>query len=132
MIKKTIEYTDLNGNTRKDDFYFHINKGEMAEMAAQKNGEYGNYLAKIAENNNITELMEVFKELILKSYGVRSEDGLTFEKEDDNGNPLWKKFYRSEAYGELLMELIGDSDKAAAFVNGVIPKISQSPVNINK
>ena len=38
MFKKTITYTDFNGNERTEDFYFHLSKAELAEMDLSKAG----------------------------------------------------------------------------------------------
>ena len=32
MLKKTITYTDYNGMTRTEDFYFNLSMAEVAEM----------------------------------------------------------------------------------------------------
>ena len=36
MLKKTIKYTDYNGQQREEDFYFNLNKAELAEMEMSK------------------------------------------------------------------------------------------------
>ena len=32
MLKKTITYTDYNGNSRTEDFYFNLTKTELMKM----------------------------------------------------------------------------------------------------
>ena len=32
MLKKTISYTDYDGNQRTEDFYFNLSKAEITEM----------------------------------------------------------------------------------------------------
>ena len=32
MLVKRIKYTDYNGSTREEDFYFNLNKGEIFNM----------------------------------------------------------------------------------------------------
>lgn len=32
MLKKTISYTDYDGNERTEDFYFNLSKAEIIEM----------------------------------------------------------------------------------------------------
>ena len=34
MLKKTITYTDYNGTTRKEDFYFNLTQAEVTELEA--------------------------------------------------------------------------------------------------
>ena len=60
--------------------------------------------------------------LILKSYGEKSLDGKSFIKVDSEGRPLSIAFSQTAAYDALFMELATDADKAAAFVNGILPK----------
>lgn len=118
MIKKTISYTDFDGNQKAEDFYFNLTKAELfkLEVTAEGNSLH-EYLQKVVEANSGKKIIEVF-ELILKSaYGVRSEDGKRFMKSDQ----LFKEFQETEAYSEFFIELVTDADKAAKFVNGLIP-----------
>jgi hypothetical protein len=38
MIKKTIKFTDYDGNERSDDYYFNFTKAEVVEMEASETG----------------------------------------------------------------------------------------------
>ena len=38
MLKKTITYTDYNGNERTEDFYFNLTKAEVVEMEMSTSG----------------------------------------------------------------------------------------------
>ena len=59
----------------------------------------------------------MFKDLVLRAYGVKSDDGRRFIKSEE----LKNDFAQTEAYSILFMELATDSDKAAEFVNGIVP-----------
>lgn len=118
MIKKTITYTDYNGNKRTEDFWFNLNKAELAMMENSKLGGLQNYLTRIVNEQNNVKIVDMFQELILKSYGEKSDDGKYFRKSEE----LSTAFSQTEAYSELYMELATNSDAAAAFVNGIIPK----------
>lgn len=61
-------------------------------------------------------IIKIFEDLILKSYGKKSQDGRRFMKSEE----ISRDFMETEAYDQLFMELITDPKKAAAFVNGVI------------
>lgn len=50
-------------------------------------------------------------------YGEKSPDGKRFVKSEE----LSTAFSQTEAYSQLYMELATDADKAAEFINGVIP-----------
>lgn len=137
MFKKTITYTDYNGNERTEDFYFNLSKAELTEMEMSTSGGLTKTIERIISEKDTPSIIKIFKDLILKSYGVKSLDGRLFEKIDANGNPLSRQFEQTEAYSVLFTELATDDVKAAEFVNGIIPadaakKIaeSQTPNNI--
>ena len=117
MLKKTIKYTDYNGVERTEDFYFNLNKAEIMEMQLTTVGGLDAYLKKIISAQDMPTLMRIFKDLILKSYGVKSDDGRRFIKNEK----LREEFEQTEAYSILYMELSTDAEAAAAFVNGIIP-----------
>lgn len=117
MLKKTIKYTDYNGVERTEDFYFNLNKAEIMEMQLTTVGGLDAYLKKIISAQDMPTLMRIFKDLVLKSYGVKSDDGRRFIKNDQ----LREEFEQTEAYSILYMELSTDAEEAAAFVNGIIP-----------
>ena len=63
-------------------------------------------------------IIDIFKKIILKAYGVKSPDGRRFIKNDEVRN----EFMQTEAYSILFMELATDAEAAAAFVNAIIPE----------
>ena len=105
MLKKTITYTDFNGEKRTEDLYFNLTKAELVEMELGIEGGFKEYCAKIAESKNVAEVMYFFKDIILNSYGVKSADGKYFIKFDENGRRLADKFVQSEAYSELFIQM---------------------------
>lgn len=118
MLKKTIKYTDYEGVEREEDFYFNLNKAEVMEMQLSTDGTLTKFIEKIIAEKRVPELVKIFKELILKSYGEKSLDGKRFIKNDR----ILEEFTQTEAYSNLFMELSTDADAAAAFINGIIPK----------
>lgn len=122
MYKKTIVYEDFNGVERKEDFYFNLTKAEIMQTTFGYAGDITEFLQKIIDTKDKPKLAEMFKELILKSYGEKSEDGKRFIKKDENGRPLSEKFEETIAFSDLYMELAVDDKAAAEFVNGIIPK----------
>lgn len=128
MLRKSIKYTDFNGNEREEDFYFDLSEAELTRMNFTTEGGLEPLLQRIIATQDLPRLWEYFEKIVQMSYGVKSLDGKYFEKDEKE----LKKFMSCPAYSNLIMELIGSSDKAAAFVNGVIPKSmsgSQQPVS---
>lgn len=117
MLKKDITYTDYNGNTVTESFYFHLNKAEIAEKELNTEGGYAAMLERIGKSKNGADIMRTFKEFILMSYGIKSEDGKHFRKSQE----IRDDFEHSEAYSELFMELCTDAQAAVNFLSGIFP-----------
>lgn len=117
MLKKTITYTDFDGNERKEDFLFNLTKAEVAEMQMSTEGGLVKMLEKIVATQDSKRIIEIFKDIILRSYGEKSPDGKRFIKTQE----LRDAFAQTEAYSELFMELAGNAEAASAFMNGIIP-----------
>lgn len=118
MLKKTIKYTDYNGLEREEDFYFNLTKAEIMEMEMGTVGGMSEMIQKIVSTQDAPAIIKIFKELVLKAYGEKSADGKRFIKSKE----IADAFAQTEAYSNLFMELATDSDAAAAFVNGIVPK----------
>jgi len=116
MLKKTIVYTDYEGNERTDDFYFNLNQPELLEMNVSEKGGLEKVIEKIIATDDFKKLVEIFKEIILKAYGEKSLDGRRFVKSKE----LSEQFSQTEAYSILFMELALNAESAAAFINGII------------
>ena len=117
MIKKTISYTDYDGNQRTDDYYFNMSKPELIEWQASETGGLDRKIERISKEQDVKKVIELMKEIIQMSYGVKSDDGKRFIKNQE----VLDEFMQSEAYSELFMELATDADKAAEFINGILP-----------
>jgi hypothetical protein len=128
MLKKTIKYVDYNGVERCEDFYFNLSKAEVTEMQVSEEGGYDQMLQRIVDAQDNKEIFKHFKAIILKAYGVKSQDGKRFIKSEE----LSEEFSQTEAFVELIMELASSETAAAEFVNGIIPKPTQQVTPLNK
>lgn len=117
MLKLTRTYTDYNDVERTEDFYFNFSKAELAEKHLSSQDGLGELLEKIVASQNHEEIVKTFKEIILKAYGKKSEDGKRFMKSEE----ISKEFEENPVYSDLFMELATDSDAAANFINGIVP-----------
>lgn len=118
MLTKTIKFEDWNGVEREEDFYFNLSESELMEMEMSTEGGFVNMMQKTVQKKDAPQLMAVFKKLILKSYGEKSDDGRRFIKSQE----LSEAFSQTPAYDHLFMELCTNADAASAFVNGIVPK----------
>ena len=125
MLKKTITYTDYDGLERTEEFRFNLTKAELMDMELTTVGTFSKLMQKIIDEKDMVRLAKYFKELILKSYGVKSDDGKRFIKSRE----LSEAFSQTEAYSELYMELLSNSEYAVKFIQQVMPKdLDQSEV----
>ena len=119
MLKKTITYVDYNDEERTEDFYFNLSKAELVDWEMSKHGGLSGSLKRIVASKDAPALNKAFKEVILKAYGEKSEDGKRFIKSEE----LSTAFYQTEAYSVLYMELIAnDGAGFVEFVEQIMPK----------
>lgn len=117
MLKKTIKYTDHDGNEIIEDFYFNLTKTDILQKQLKTPGGYGEKLAAMYKKKDIPAIMENMEEFIKDSYGIKSADGKHHYKTAE----AWNDFRSSPAFDELYFELMTDADKAAAFIKGIMP-----------
>ena len=116
MYKTEIEYTDYNGQPRKENFYFNLSKAELMEMELSTKAGVEEMIRMLIATNDNEKIVKIYKDLILKSYGIKSEDGRRFIKTPE----LREAFEQSEAYSEFFIRLISNTEEQTAFINGVI------------
>ena len=75
------------------------------------------YIQRIIAAKSQLELVKLFKDVVLKSYGKKSADGRLFMKND----AIRAEFEAHPAYSMIYMDLVTDEAKASAFVNGIMP-----------
>ena len=121
MLKKTIVYTDYDGNERTEDFWFNISKAELAELEYSVKGGLKKILEKAVQDQDGPKIISVFKEIVLKAYGEKSNDGRRFMKSEE----ISRNFSETEAYVNLFMELATDEKAATAFMEGILPKTDE-------
>ena len=118
MYKITETYTDYDDNQRTEDFYFNYSEAELADLQFSVSGGLAGMINKIIKTNDMPKLVELFRELIQKAYGEKSNDGRRFIKSPE----LTKEFTETVAYSQIYMRLATDSKAAQEFINKVVPK----------
>ena len=123
MLKKSITYTDYNGTTRTEDFYFNLNEFELTKFLASYTNESTNdptvVLNQLMASGSVEKVLNFIDDLILTAYGEKSADGRRFVKNADITN----SFTQTEAYSAMMVELLSDSTGEALkeFVQGMLP-----------
>lgn len=117
MIKKTIKYTDYNGVEKERDFLFHLKKSDLIDLQYKDSRGFLTYIQSVIDSKDESALWKAFRDIVLMSYGEKSEDGERFIRSEE----LSKQFEQTEAFSELIMELMSVEGAAADFVNGLMP-----------
>ena len=118
MYSRKVKYEDYDGNPREVECFFNLNKAELLELQMSWDGGLEKVLEKIVAEHDQKRMIEMFKMIMLKSYGQKSLDGNRFIKSQQ----LTEEFTQTEAYSELFMLFATDADVASEFINGIIPK----------
>ena len=122
MFKKTITYTDFNDIEHTEDFYFNLNKAEIALLEVSTPGGLKAYAENLIATRDVKRIAELFQELVTMSYGVKSPDGLRFIKSKE----MAEEFTQTNAYAELIAEIISDAEAGASFFNGLAESVTAS------
>lgn len=117
MLKKTVKFTDFNGDVQEETLYFNLSSPELIELEVSMPGGMKATMERIIEAKDAKALIVEFKRLILAAYGQKSEDGRSFVKTP----ALAEAFSQTAAYQALFMELATNEIAAAEFVTGVLP-----------
>lgn len=118
MFKRTIEYVDFNGTERKEDFYFHLSTPEVARIEIKAGRTLKDHISTLIANNDLKNLLDFLEEVILTSYGVKTADGRSFQKNKE----LRDEFENSQAYAEFFESLLTEEGLAQKFGEKVADK----------
>ncbi len=123
MLKKTVTYEDWNGETRTEDFYFNLTKTECLELefSLGPGKSLTDSFQTLVETKDMGTVISILKEIVLKAYGVKSDDGRRFMK----NNEVRTAFMENPAFDQIYMSLATDSEYAADFIAAIVP--SDSP-----
>lgn len=145
MYRKVITYTDFNGNPKTKPFYFNLTRPELMEMKRSPLEEMQAIIVRIrgmedpelelstVEKDEIQEKMgAILRDLVIQSYGIKSEDGERFSKRV--GNRMYgagEDFVESMAYDSLYMEMISNPKNLIDFVKMIIPEEARNNLTNN-
>lgn len=129
-----LTFEDFNGNTQTRDLHFHLSKTDLIKLAAAMDSDSRKDLAdrltqrakEDAKNGVTTDLSateivgiaDMLDIIIMAAYGIKSEDGMRFDKSDE----IREAFKASPMYSELFMSITQDQQSLNNFMNQVLPK----------
>lgn len=121
MLSKKITYTDYDGVQRTETFYFNLSRAELTELQLTYPGGYAEHIERVTDSQDRPAIIALFKDLIKRTYGEKSEDGRRLVKSPE----LSEAFMQTPAYDELFMEIASNSDFATEFVANVMPDFGE-------
>jgi len=130
MLKKTVTYEDFDGNTVTDEFEFNLTKTELTEMNLAQDGGLDKFIEKIVKEEDQKKIYDLFKGLVVKAYGKRSEDGKRFIKSEQ----MSEEFTQTAAFDAMMIEMLTSENAALAtdFIKGIIPRDIAAQVSQNQ
>lgn len=117
MLRKEIQYKDLEGNNVRGEFYFHLSTVELIEMETEVEGGLKVRMQRMIDGQDQTKVMSTLRSIVARAVGEKASDGRRFLKERENKSP----FLDSNAYSAFVIELLTDTKSAIDFFNGVVP-----------
>lgn len=129
MYRKELTYKDYEGETCTETFWFNLNEVEIVdlEVGIDPNGMLA-HLEKIQKAKDKAAAIAFIKNLIRKSFGVKSDDGKKFLKSDR----IWEEFEATAAYPALFMTLMSSEVEMEAFINGIVPQEVRAQIPVVK
>lgn len=118
MYKKSLTYETFDGVEVTEVFRFNFTAAELTDMELNMPGGMQKYINDIIEAKDNREMVKLFQELLINSYGIISDDGRRFIKNDT----IREEFKQTNAYSELFMLFATNEDEASKFINGILPK----------
>lgn len=126
MVTKKIQYHDLDGDLREDNFYFSMNETQYARVNGMFPGGLEEFTMKAVKDKDGDAMFRVIDTLVREAYGERVGNG--FVKVAPNGQKLADFFVNTEAYDNLLIELMNSEDAFTAFMSGCLNKTARDRV----
>lgn len=121
MLKQQVKYEDFDGNTQTETLYFNLNRMELISFQKRYGSEnMEKYINKLIEEKQIEPMYDLLNDFVLTAYGIKSEDGKRFIKNDQ----IREEFKQSLAYEALIEDFHDDSRKVLEnFIAGVTAHI---------
>ena len=125
MFTKTITYTDYNGNNQTETCYFNLNRTELTDIAldlpdgivTSPSDNADEISINLVDKLGSKGIFNFIKDVVKKSYGIKSEDGRRFIKSDQ----IALEFTQTPIYDAIITEFTTDDVAASNFINQVIP-----------
>lgn len=120
MLKQRVKYEGFDGELIEEDLYFNLTRMDLIELNDRyESKDMAAYMDKIVKEKNIKELYKVLKDIVLMAYGVKSEDGKRFIK----NQTVKDEFAESLAFSQLIEDFHETDTAMSDFVTGITNQI---------
>ena len=126
MVKKIVEITNVYGQKENVTLHFNLTRMEIYELQKKYKEGYQEHVQNTLDEKNQDKMLNVFTELVKQAYCEIDDGGNVIKSAD-----LLNKFEHSEAYSELMFNLLNkdDSKEAEAFFKAIMPPQIQQELN---
>ena len=126
MLKQRVKYQGFDGELIEEDLYFNLTRMDAIELSARyESKDLAAYMDEIVKKKDIVSLYRVLKDIVLLAYGVKSEDGKRFIKNET----VKKEFEESLAFAQLIEDLHETESALSEFVTGITSQIRGMDLN---
>ena len=120
MLKQRVKYEGFDGELIEEDLYFNLTRMDLIELNDRyESKDMAAYMDKIVKEKNVKELYKVLKDIVLMAYGVKSEDGKRFIK----NQTVKDEFAESLAFSQLIEDFHETDTSMSDFVTGITSQI---------
>lgn len=140
MLKERVTYKDYDGRTVIEDLYFNVTEVELGENLHIKD-DFENWMKSVGATDDeipereltipeVQELLRLVKFTLKLAYGVRTDDGKRFIKNEQ----VWEEFTQTAVYSQFLMSLFQIEPetglpKANSWMRDVMPESLREQVD---
>lgn len=115
MLKKTVEFENIDGQKVTKNFYFHLSQTELIKANVADTGIKEDILT-IQNAETMMERIEALERIVRMAVGEKTAEG-NFKKNDR----IREDFMDSGAWDAFFMEMIQNASLCAEFIRGVMP-----------
>ena len=120
MLKQRVKYEGFDGELIEEDLYFNLTRMDLIELNDRyESKDMAAYMDKIVKEKNVKELYKVLKDIVLMAYGVKSEDGKRFIK----NQTVKDEFAESLAFSQLIEDFHETDTSMSDFITGITSQI---------
>ena len=105
MFKYPITYIDFSGKQRTKDFFFNLTKSDIMEIHLSLPNGLDGFIESLNDDPEVEDVIEVFKKIILKSYGKRTNTNAFIKSKE-----ISQEFAATDAYSELFLKFLDNED----------------------